>query len=111
MQLDSKLRQRLEKIEQSLISLRVAEKKYLTLEAHRKVLFSQLYLQAQGKNVAEKEANAYATEDWQNFCAGHVEAESDYNHERRRYELQLKAYDAEHLTLKTEVPVIKRQGA
>jgi hypothetical protein len=30
---------------------------------------------------------------------------------RRLYELKLKAYDAEHLTLKTEAPAIGRQGA
>lgn len=108
--MDSKLRARLEKIEQSLHTLRAAEHMYLKLEAHRKVLFSQLFLKAEGKSIAEKEANAYASADWQAFVAGMIEAETEFNNERRFYELRLKAYDAEHLTLKTEAPVIRRQA-
>lgn len=109
--MDDRLYKRLEKIEESIESLRDVERRYLGLEAHRKVLYSQLFLKSQGKNVAEKEATAYNSKDWRDFIAGLVEAETDFNLERRMYELRLKAYDAEHLTLKTEVPVIKRQGA
>lgn len=109
--MDDRLYKRLEKIEASIDQLREVEKKFLALEAHKRPLYSQLFLKAEGKNVAEREAQAYNSPEWRNFAAGLVEAESDYNHERRMYELRLKAYDAEHLTLKTESPVIKRQGA
>lgn len=109
--MDQRLNERLEKLADQIDKLRDAEKVFLELDAHKKVLAAQLYLKAEGKSVAEKEALVYASGDWVNFSIGLVEAESAFNHERRRYELQLKAYDAEHLTLKTEVPVIRRQGA
>lgn len=72
------------------------------------MLAAQLFLKADGKNVAEKEAQVYASQDWIDFSRGLAEAQSKYNHERRRYELRIKAYDAEHLTMKVEAPVIKR---
>lgn len=108
--MDERLYKRLEKIETSIVELRPIEKAFLTCEANRKPLYSQLFLKSDGKNVAEKEARAYDTQDWRDFAAGHVEAEEAYNFARRMYELRLKAYDAEHLTLKTETPVIKRQA-
>lgn len=109
--MDDRLFKRLEKIEQSIGEMREVERIFLELEANKKPLFSQLFLKADGKNNAEKEATAYDSRDWRGFIAGLVQAESDFNHARRMYELRLKAYDAEHLTLKTETPVIKRQGA
>lgn len=108
--MDDRLYKRLEKIEHSIEKLREVEKTYLDLEATKKPLYSQLFLAAKGKNVAEKEAEAYDSQDWRDFVSGLVEAESAFNYERRMYELRLKAYDAEHLTLKTETPVIKRQA-
>ncbi len=108
--MDTRLEERLNSLADQIERLRLVEAKFLLLDAHRKPMYSQLYLKADGKNVAEKEANAYHSKDWRDFVAGLVNAESDYNNERRRYELQLKAYDAEHLTLKTEAPVIKRQA-
>lgn len=109
--MDSRLNDRLEKLADQIDKLREVERVFLELDANRKPLYSQLFLHAEGKNIAEREALAYNSRDWRDFTAGLVEAESAFNHERRRYELQLKAYDAEHLTLKTEVPVIRRQGA
>lgn len=109
--MDARLEERLSALADQIDKLRLVETEFLLVEANRKPLYSQLFLKAEGKNVAEKEANAYNSKDWRNFAAGLVQVESAFNHERRRYELQLKAYDAEHLTLKTEAPVIKRQGA
>lgn len=108
--MDTRLKQRLDKLEAQIDKLRIAEREFLSLDAHRKVLAAQLFIKSEGKNVAEREANVYSCSDWTAFSNAHVEAESAFNHERRRYELQLKAYDAEHLTLKTETPVIKRQA-
>jgi len=107
--MDSQLRERLLKLEAQITKLRDAEASYLTLEAHKKVLAAQLFLKASGKNVSEREANVYASKDWIVFSAGHVQAETEYNEQRRRYELLLKAYDAAHLTLKTESAAIQRQ--
>lgn len=109
--MDRRLEERLEKLSDQIDKLRKVEAVFLELEATKKPLYSQLFLKADGKSVADREAFAYSSDDWRDFAAGLVEAESAFNHERRRYELQLKAYDAEHLTLKTETPIIKRQGA
>lgn len=109
--MDDRLYKRLEKIEESIDRLKKVEAEFLYLEAHKKVLFAQLFMKAEGKNNAEKEALAYSSKDWIDFVDGLVKAETNFNHERRMYELRLKAYDAEHLSLKTESPVIKRQGA
>lgn len=109
--MDDRLFKRLEKIEDSIKTLSEAERTYLQLEANRKPLYSKLFIAAQGKNVAEKEALAYDSPDWRDFAKGHAEAEARMNHESRMYQLRLKAYDAEHLTFKNEAPVIKRQGA
>jgi hypothetical protein len=109
--MDKRLHDRLAKIEASIESLSEAEGAYLALEANRKPLYSKLFLLADGKNVAEKEARAYDSQDWRDFAKGHAEAEARMNHESRMYQLRLKAYDAEHLTLKHEAPAIKRQGA
>lgn len=109
--MDQRLYDRLEKIEESIKALETVEHRYLTLEANRKPLYSQLFLRAEGRNVAEKEAQAYDSKDWRAFASALVDTESAYNRERRMYELRLKAYDAEHLTFKNEAPAIKRQGA
>jgi hypothetical protein len=108
--MDTRLEERLTKLSEQIDRLKKAELSFLTLDAHKKVMAAQLFIQADGKNVAEREANVYSSQAWKDFAAGLVEAESAFNHERRRYELQLKAYDAEHLSLKTETPVIRRQA-
>lgn len=109
--IDGALLERLYKVDAQIEALRKVEAEFLYLEAHKKVLYSSLYLKAEGKNVAEKEANAYASKEWQDFAYGHAEKEAQYHYERRMYELRLKAYDAAHLTLKTETPVVNRQGS
>jgi len=108
--MDKSLYKRLEKIGEQNDKLRKVEKEFLYLEAHKKVMFSGLFLQAQGKSIAEKEANAYSSPEWIAFAEAHAEKEAEYNYERRMYELRLKAYDAAHLTLKTEGAAIGRQG-
>lgn len=108
--MDDRLKKRLLKIEEQIDILKGAESLFLQLEAHRKVLFSQLFLKAMGKSVAEKEALAYASDEWIDFSKGHAEAESALNHERRWYELRMKAFDSEYITFKLEAPAIKRSG-
>lgn len=107
--IDKVLLERLYRIEQRISILREKEEKYLHLEAHKKVVFANLYISAHGKSIAEKENNAYASDEWKNFAEAHAIAFADYNQARREHELSIKAYDAAHLTLKTESPIIKRQ--
>lgn len=110
--MDSRLEMRLQRLTKQLEKLRDAEKVYLTLEAHEDVLFAQLYLKVTGgENVKMKESLVYASEDWINFAVGLKDAKAAFNDAKRTYELRLKSFDAEYLTLKTEVPVIRRQGA
>lgn len=110
--MDARLDERLIAIADHIDELKDIEGTFLQLDAHKKVLFAQLYLKTDplGK-VAEREAQVHASKDWLNFINGLVDAETMLNHARRLYELKLKAYDAEHLSLKTETPTIRRQGA
>lgn len=107
--MDQRLQKRLDKIETQIDALRAAEAIFLELEANRKVLFAQLYLKAEGKNVAEKEAMAFSSKDWIDFIRAHTEAEVALNYERRWYELRMKAFDSEYLTYKIEDQAIQRQ--
>lgn len=106
--MDKALSKRLRKIEEQIAVLKQAEGLYLSLEAHRKVLFSKLFLEAPGASNAIKEANAHVHEDWVNFSKGLAEAEANLNEQRRRYELRLKAFDGEYTTYKVESMAITR---
>ena len=108
--MDDHLYERLKKIEEQVERLEKIEKQYLYLDAHKKIMFSSLFLEAEGKSVAEREAFVYASDKWKNFIDGAVEAETQYLREKRLLELKLKAYDAAHLTFKVEGAAIKRQG-
>lgn len=79
------------------------------LQAHEKVLFAKLYVEQVSGSVEDKKQRVYASEPWINFAKGLAETEANHLEQRRRYELALKAYDAAHLTLKTETPAIRRQ--
>lgn len=106
--MDTRLKERLNALSDQIDKLRKAELEFLTLDAHKRVLAAQLFLQAEGKNVAEKEANVYSSAQWKDFSSGLVESESKFNHERRRYELQLKAFDAEYITYKIDATAIRK---
>lgn len=106
--MDAALKARLIKIGKQIEKLQPLEKQYLFLEAHRKVMFSGLYLSAPGKNVAEKEAHAYTAQAWANFVDGLAEIEATYLKEKRYLDLQFKALDCEYLQAKTEAQAIRR---
>jgi hypothetical protein len=108
--MDSRLQERITNIESQLEALHEAEHKYLLLEANSKFISSQLFLSAEGKSVAEREAIAYSSKKWIEFSLGQVEAEANFHHERRKYDVALKAYDGEHLSFKNEYQAIKRQA-
>ena len=107
--MDSRLDAQLRKIDEHIKRLFLVEHQFLELDGNKKSLLAALTIQAEGKSHAEKEAKALASEDWKDFVQGHAMKEAEFNRERRRYELLLKAYDAEHLSFKTETQAIKRQ--
>lgn len=107
---DERLRKRLGAIQKQIDLLKVAEEVFLNLDASKKSQYAVLYLQTKG-TVAEREALVYRSDDWKEFSTGLVQAEVAYNSERRRLDLQMKAFDAEYLTYKIENGAINRQGA
>ncbi len=106
--MDDSLRDRLIKIDEQTKKLYEVERMFLLLDAHKRVLAAELFIKAEGKNVAEKEALVYSSQDWINFSKGLAEAESSFNYEKRQYELKLKAFDACYLSYKQEGAAIRR---
>ena len=109
--MDSSLSHRLNELWKQSDALKSAELAYLSLEANRKPLLAQLTLKSPGKSFAEREAQALASQDWANFMTGHVEAESEFNFQRRKFEILEKAYLAEHATFKLDDRSIRKAGA
>ncbi len=105
--MDQRVEERLDKIHRQIESLATIEKDSLYLEAHEKVLFSQLYLKSEGKNVEERKARVYSSKDWVNFIKGHTQTKTLYNEAKRRYELKLNAFYAELAQSKIEATAIR----
>jgi hypothetical protein len=108
--MDRSLANRLNELWAQSDQLKDAEREFLTLEANRKPMLAQLTLKAEGKSFAEREAKALASEDWREFMAGHVAAESAMNHAKRKYEILDKAFYATYATMKTDDRSIKKPG-
>ncbi len=108
--MDSNLRERLNRLEEQHEKLAPIIVLLKQLEGEEKSLWGKLYLQVDG-TVAEREAKVYSSVDWINFSKVLQAVKSDFINEMRFFEIRQKAYDAEHLSLKVETPVIKRQGA
>lgn len=106
--MDKKLLDRLNKIDTHIRDLKEIESRCLELEASEKTLYAQLFLKAEGKSVAEREARVYASDEWVEFTRALVEAKTEYNYGRRLLDLKMKAYDGEHLTYKVETSAIQR---
>lgn len=109
--MDDRLKQRLTRLWEQNDQLKEAEALYLELEANRKPLYSQLFLHAEGKNVAEKEARAYDSKDWRDFMAGLIAAESAFNYEKRKFGILENAFFAEHSSFKLDERSIRKAGA
>ncbi len=107
--MDQRLKERLIKIDKQIDVLQGVEEQYLYLKAHKDVLFAELYRATTESGVSAKESQVHSSQEWKDFAYGLAKTEAEYNKQRRIYELKLKAYDAEHLTLKTEHPAVKRQ--
>lgn len=109
--MDSQLGKRLNELLKQNEQLKRAEALYLALESNRKPLLARLTLGAIGRSHAEREAIAYASQDWADFMAGHVQAETDYQFAKRRYEIHDKGYLAEHATFNRDAKTISRLGS
>lgn len=109
--MDDRLKEKLERWHSRIEQVKVAELVCLQLDASEKPMFSQLLLKAEGRTVAEREAMAYASQEWQDFARGLAEARSAYNNARRMLELAQAAFQAEYGTFKIEADAIKRGAA
>lgn len=108
--MDRTLADRLNELWKQSDALKEAEHLFLRLEAERKPMLGKLTINAAGKSFAEREAQALASQDWADFMRGHVQAEVDFNFEKRKFEILEKAYLAEHATFKIEDRSIRKPG-
>lgn len=106
--MDSTLAQRLTNLARQITRLEKVERESLIIDSQEKTIFSELFLKQQTGSIAEKEARVYASKEWIEFARGQVAAKVEYNKAKRLYELQDKAYLAEHLTYKVESAAIGR---
>lgn len=109
--IDTLLAERLNALNEQNDALRMAEFVFLELDANKKALLAQLTLKSEGKSFSEREAHALASSDWALFRKAHVQAESDYNYEKRRFAILESAYLAAHATYKNEEQLIRKGGA
>lgn len=107
--MDSRLEEKLRKIDSHIVILRELEGDYFQLEASEKPTLAKIILNMQGTSHAQKENAALASQDWIDFSNGLAESHAIYLQAKRRYELLLKAFDAEYLSLKTDSQAIRRQ--
>lgn len=108
--IDTLLAERLNALNEQNEVLARAEKLFLELDANKKPMLAQLIIKANAKSFALSETLALASQEWKDFCAGHVQAETDYNFEKRRFAILESAYLAAHATYKNEEQLI-RKGA
>ena len=90
----------LQKWRHQVEKLQGVEEKYLNLEASEKSLLATLYLKATGSNVKERESQALASEEWNQFKKGLAQAKADFHHEKRKLDLIAKALDFVYLEIK-----------
>lgn len=109
--MDAILKDRLKRLWEQNDVLKAAEAQYLELEANKKPMLAQLTLAQEGKSFAEREARAYASADWKQFCAGLVVAESTFNFEKRKFSILENAFFAAHSTFKLDERSIRKKGA
>lgn len=107
--MDSRLETKLEKLDVHIKHLFEVERQYLWLEAQKKSILAEITRKSEGKSFTERESNALATTDWKDFSRGLADKEAEFNRERRRYELLMKAFESEYQTYKIEAQVIRKQ--
>lgn len=106
--MDQRLHDRLTAWHSHIEVLEKAELAFLTLEANEKPMYSSLFLRAEGKTSAEREARAYDSQEWRDFTAGLVHAKADYLKKKRLLELKQSAFNAEYLGAKNQGEAVQR---
>jgi len=109
--MDDRLRKRLESVSRQLEIMYQAEETFLSLdgayEHHLACLFRDVDPSITAAAAREKAAKA--TTQYKEFCEALALAKARFHREKHILDLKMKAYDAEHLTMKVEAPIIKRQ--
>ncbi len=108
--MDPRLQRRINDLEMFLPELEKLENDAGAEEIELKVLEAHLFLAAEG-SVENRKSKVRVHPEWEVKAKRVNSAQTSANNAKRIHETNLKKYDGEHLTLKTETPVIKRQGA
>lgn len=108
--MDTRLQEKLMSWHRQIDVLSKLEEVMRQLEAAEKPLWSELFLKAEGKNVAEREAMAFADPGWIDFAKGLATARTAWNRERMSLELKIKAYESTYLTIKREDEAMRKHA-
>lgn len=106
--MDHRLSERLKKWNDQADKLQLAEKEYLMLEAQEKSLYASLYAEHDG-SIEDRKQKAFDSKAWCDFAEGLAQARAFYLDQRRRYDMQAKAFDATYLEVKHDLQQIARQ--
>jgi hypothetical protein len=107
--MDAALKKCLRILDDQIHKLSIKEHEYLFQSAQKDILYSELFREATGKSVADRQAEVYSHPRWLDFMTTLTTSHVEFNEERRTYEIFLKAFDAEYLSLKIDSAAIKRQ--
>lgn len=107
--MDERLQQRIFEAELHLPKLEVFELEAGMIDVELKALEAHLFLEAEG-TVDVRKAKVRVNPEWIAQAKKLVTAETRANNAKRVHEINLKKYDGEHLTLKSEAPLIRRQA-
>lgn len=108
--LDAELATRLNNLNMQNQTLTDARGKYLLKEAERKHYEAIEIAKAPGKSHAERVTNAQAAPEWLAFHVELARLETEFEHQKLRYDILDKAFTAEYLSLKLDADTIRRQG-
>lgn len=106
--MDPRVQQELDRWHQEIEALEPLETQFLQIEANEKPLWSKLFLHAQGKSIAEREAQAYTHPDWLAFLGGLSAAKSRYLKAKRHLELQQARFQSQYLASKIQGEAIQK---
>lgn len=108
--MDDLLRHRLNQLTEQSERLKQSEGMYRLQEAKRKTMEADLFLTiSEAGNVAEKQARVHAHKEYIEFMESLAKFETQYNSDRRRYEIFLNAYFGELAGYKKEMDLIKHE--
>lgn len=109
--MDATLKERLTRLWEQNDVLKEAEGLYLELEANKKPLLAALTIAAEGKSHADREAQALSSVEYKSLLTALVQAEKQFNFEKRKFGILENAFFAAHSTFKLDDRSIRKQGA